>query len=144
VIATGALRNAMHEIAAQKGEFTLFAVFRRADALGMWDLLVSAPWLESGNLKALGELVDLLAKSMGRDSLSQFARVETIPSDNRTVQFILDSIPVDDGERRIHGTDLFDLQIEEAIIFRAKRPNRKRPAHQELPAAGVGSSRRRG
>jgi hypothetical protein len=143
VIATGALRNAMHEIAAQKGEFTLFAVFRRADALGMWDLLVSAPWLESGNLKVLGELVDLLAKSMGRDSLSQFARVETIPSDNRTVQFILDSIPVDDGERRIHGTDLFDLQIEEAIIFRAKRPNRKRPA-QELPAAGVGSSRRRG
>jgi hypothetical protein len=93
-------------------------------------------------LKALGELVDLLAKSIGRESLSQFSRVETVPSDNRTVKFILDSIPVDDGERRIQSTDLFDLQIEEAIILRAKRPNQKRPARNALHPAG--SSRRRG
>lgn len=142
MIAIGVLRKAMHEIAAQKGDFTLFALFRRADAPGTWDLIVSAPWLESGKLKALGELVDLLAKSIGRESLSQFSRVETVPSDNRTVKFILDSIPVDDGERRIQSTDLFDLQIEEAIILRAKRPNQKRPARNALHPAG--SSRRRG
>ena len=30
---------------------SLFALFRRANGLGRWDLVVSAPWLESGNLK---------------------------------------------------------------------------------------------
>ena len=103
VIDTGVLRKAMHEIAELKGDFTLFALFRREDApstWGTWDLVVAAPWLESGKLKALGELVDLLARSIGRESLSQFSRVETVPSNNRTVKFILDKFPVDDGERK--------------------------------------------
>lgn len=144
VIPTGVLRKAMHEIAAQKGDFTLFALFRRADAPGTWDLVVSAPWLEGGKLKALGQLVELLARSIGRESLSQFSRVEMVPSDNRTVKFILDNIPIDDGERRIQSTDLFGLQIEEAIILRAKRPIQRRPARKALHPAGAGSSRRRG
>ncbi len=33
MIDTGALRKAMHEIADRKGDFTLFALFLRADAL---------------------------------------------------------------------------------------------------------------
>jgi hypothetical protein len=42
----------MHEIADRKGNFTLFALFMRADSPfarsddpGAWDLVVSAPWL---------------------------------------------------------------------------------------------------
>jgi len=143
VIPTSALRKAMHEIASQKGDFTLFALFRRADSPGTWDLIVSAPWLESGKLKALGELVDLLAKSLGRDSLSQFSRVETVPSNNPTVEFILDSVPVDDGERHIQSTDLFDLQIEEAIILRAKRPSHSRATPKAAAPAVAKSSHRR-
>ena len=147
VIDTGVLRKAMHEIAELKGDFTLFALFRREDApstWGTWDLVVAAPWLESGKLKALGELVDLLARSIGRESLSQFSRVETVPSNNRTVKFILDKFPVDDGERSLQSTDLFDLRIEEAIILRAKRPSPNKPARKALHPAGAGPSRRRG
>jgi hypothetical protein len=137
MIAIDALRRAMHQIASQKGDFTLFALFRRANGLGRWDLVVSAPWLESGNLKVRGKLVDLLAKSIGRKSLVEFARVEPIPSNNPTVKFILANIPVDDGERRIQSTDLFDLQIEEAIILRAKRPVPKKPARRVLQPASA-------
>jgi hypothetical protein len=144
VIATDVLRKAMQEIAARKGDFTLFALFRRADAPGTWDLIVSAPWLRRGKIKALGELVDLLARSMGRESLFQFSRVETVPSDNRTVKFILDNFPVDDGERRIQNTNLFGLEIEEAIILRSKRPSSNKPVRKALHPAGVGSSRSRG
>lgn len=144
---TGILRKAMHEIAALKGDFTLFALFRREDApstWGTWDLVVSAPWLESGNLKALDELVDLLGKSIGRESLSQFSRVEIIPSNNRTVKFILDKYPVDGGERSLQSTNLFGLQIEEAIILRAKRPRPNKLARKALHPAGAGLARRRG
>jgi hypothetical protein len=54
----------------------------------------------------------------------------------------LDSLPVDDAKRRIQNTDFFGLQIEDAIILRAKRPERKRPARKTLHPAGAGSSRR--
>jgi len=143
VIPTGVLRKAMHEIAALKGDFTLFALFRRADAPGTWDLVASAPWLESGKFQSLGELAELLANSIGRESMWQLARVETVPGDDRTVRSILDRFPVEDGERRIQGADFFDLQIEEAIILRAKRPNQKRPPRNALHPAGTGTSRRR-
>lgn len=143
MISTSVLRKAMDEIAARKGDFTLFALFRRADALGMWDLVVSAPWLERGKLKALGELVELLAQSIGKESIRQFSRVETVPSNNPTVKFILDNIPVTDGERHLRSTDLFGLQIREAVIFRAKRPGRNKPARKVLHSAGAGSMRRR-
>ena len=43
MIATSRLRKAMRDIAAEKGEFTLFGLFMRTDAPGTWDLVVSAP-----------------------------------------------------------------------------------------------------
>jgi hypothetical protein len=133
----------MHEIAARKGDFTLFALIKRANSPGTWDLVASAPWLESGKLKGLAEFVDLLAKSIGRESFSQFSRVEAIPSNNPKAKFILDSIPVEDGERHIQSTDLLGLQIEEAIIFRAKRPRRVRAVRKvPIPAVGRSSQRR--
>lgn len=151
MIATRDLRRAMDEIAARKGSFTLFALFLRADAPfmraddpGTWDLVVSAPWLERGKLKALGELVDLLAKSIGRQALQQFSRVEAVAGNDPSVQFILRAIPVEDGERHIQSTDLIGLQIERAIIFRAWRPDAKKPASKELHPVAAGSSRSRG
>jgi hypothetical protein len=107
MIATSDLRRAMHEIAGRKGDFTLFAIFMRADAPfarpdapGTWNLVVSAPWLEGSKLKATRELVDLLAKTIGRKSVQEFSRIEIIPGDDPTVQFILRSVPVEDGERQ--------------------------------------------
>jgi hypothetical protein len=143
VIATTALRHAMHDIAAKKGEFTLFALFRRADAPGTWDLVVSAPWIESGKLKTTSEFVKLLADSIGTESLNQFARVQTVSEESPAVKFLLANCPVDDREIRLQSTDLFGLDIEEAIIFRAKRPDEKKPAGKSLQPAAAGSSRGR-
>ena len=149
--ATAALRRAMHAIAARKGDFTLFALFMRADAPfmradapGTWDLVVSAPWLERRKLEALKELVDLLAKSIGKQALQQLSRVEAIPGDDPNVRHILKSVPVEDGERHIESNDLIALQIERAIIFRAWRPNAKKPAGKEPHPVAAGVSRSRG
>lgn len=129
------LRKAMRHISSKKGDFTLFALFKRENGLGKWDLIVSAPWLEGANLETRGELVDLLGKSMGRKSFIDLARVEPIPGNNPTIKFILKNYPVDDGELRIPTTGLFDLPIEEAIILRAKRPVPKKPARRVLQRA---------
>jgi hypothetical protein len=61
VIGTCNLRRGMHEIAALKGDFTLFALFRRVgntfmrpdESPGTWDLVVSAHWLDASRFKAI-------------------------------------------------------------------------------------------
>jgi hypothetical protein len=117
-------------------------LFRRADGLGRWDLVVSAPWLERGKYKALAELVDLLSKSIGRTPFVELARVETIPRKNATLKSILTDFPVDDREheRRLRCNELFGLEMEEAIILRAKRPSPNKPARRVLQPVGAGSS----
>lgn len=127
VITNATLRKAMHAIAARNGDFTLFALFMRSDAPGTWDLVVSAPWLEKGKLKATSELVELLSETIGEASLHDFSRIATVGTDHPAVKFILANLAVDDGELRVKSNDLFGLQIDKAIIFRAKEPKAKRP-----------------
>ena len=121
MIATDRLRKAMREISSQKGDFTFFAILMRSDAPGTWDLVVAAPWLKQGNLKALSEFTTLLAKSIGEQSLLQFARIVTIDElDPRLKSIVSKFHSIDDGAVRIQATDLFGLNIQDAIIMRAK------------------------
>ena len=146
MITNATLRKAMHEIANKKGDFVLFARFMRSDAPGTWDLVVSAPWLEKGRLKATSELVELLSDSIGEEALHFFSRIATVGQDHPTVKFILANLPVDDGELRLRSTDLFDLQIDEAVIFRAMKPraDRNGPSNKALHPAAAGSGCGRG
>ena len=97
MIINATLRKAMHEIAAEKGDFTLFAIFMRSDSPGTWDLVVSAPWLEKGQLIATSELVELLSDSIGEESLHDFSRIAAVGKDHPAVKFILANLPVSEG-----------------------------------------------
>jgi hypothetical protein len=130
MIAISSLRKAMPEIAAKKGDFTLFGLFMRSDAPGTWDLVVSAPWLEKGKLKATSEFVELLTDSIGEQALRHFSRIQTVSSDSPALKAVLAAFSVDDGELRVQKSNLFGLEIEDAIILRAKRPQ---PDANELP-----------
>jgi hypothetical protein len=132
VTTNSSLRKAMRDISGKKGDFTLFAKIRRSDSLGNWDLVVSAPWLEAGNLKATSELVELLSDSIGNESLQELSRIATVGGDNPTVKFMQQNFAVEDGELRVQITDLFGLQIEEAVVFRAKRPTAIPPSSKRM------------
>ena len=121
MIATDRLRKAMRDISAQKGNFTFFALLMRSEAPGTWDLVVAAPWLKKGRLKALREFTALLAQSIGEQSLLQFARIVTIDElDPRLKAIVSKFDSIDDGDVSIQSTDLFGLDIREAIIMREK------------------------
>ena len=144
MIAIPLLRKAMNDITAKKGPFTLFALFMRADSPGTWDLVVSAPWLEVGKLKATAQLVDLLSDSISEETFKQFAKIVPVAGDDPTVQFMLKNLSVGDNERelRVQSTDLFGLEIEEAIILRAKTAETERNAANRPARQAVGGSSR--
>jgi hypothetical protein len=128
MISVNALRKAMHDITSQKGEFTLFGLFMRADAPGTWDLVVSAPWLENGKLRALSEFVHLLTDSIGEQTFKELSRVQTVGAANPALKKILSAFSVSDGEVRIKQSNMFGLEIEDAIILQAQKPKSKTAA----------------
>jgi len=115
------LRKAMRAISAEKGDFTLFGVFKRAEAPGTWDLVVAAPWLEDGKLKALSEFTQLLSEAIGEQSLRDFSRIVTLDRKDPIVRSVVKALAVEDGELRVQNSTLFGLEIEEAFIFQAKQ-----------------------
>ena len=121
MISTDKLRKAMREIAATKGDFTFFGLFLRADAPGTWDLVVSAPWLEERRLKDLGEFTELLTKSIGKQSLRQLSRIVTLNHRDPLLKAVVSAFSVEDGELRVQHSNIFGLDIEDAIIMRAKK-----------------------
>ena len=121
MISTKKLRKAMQDIAVKKGDFALFGLFMRAEAPGTWDLVVSAPWLEQGNLKALEEFTELLSKEIGEQSLRDFSRIVTLKPSDPAVAAVVSAFAVDNGELRVQRSNLFGLDIEDAIIMRAKK-----------------------
>ena len=69
------LASLERDIASEKGEFSLFALFLREDADDKWDLLASASWLEANNRASLAYLVNQLRAA-------RYART-AVPLDDR-------------------------------------------------------------
>ncbi|MDD5271208.1 MAG: hypothetical protein PHU14_00685 [Methylovulum sp.] len=45
------------ELAAEQGDFTLFALFLRENSPGLWDVIVSAPWIDANRETGLNTVV---------------------------------------------------------------------------------------
>jgi hypothetical protein len=130
------LREAMNAIAEKKGQFSLFAMVKRADSPGQWDLVVAAPWLKVGRLKALAELVRLLEKQLGKREVRRFGRIATLEPNSRETRAELAALNIDNTERRFQHTTLFGADVEEAVVLRAKparAPSDVRASTQRRP-----------
>ena len=143
MIPTTLLRKAMDDIARNRGEFSLFALLLRTNALGKSDLVVSAPWLVGGTFKATSEFVELLIGSIGRQALPQFGRVLALEKKHPLVAFIIKTFPVADGELRVRSSEFLEFNVEEALILRAKPVSKRKAPKKALHPVAGGSSRGR-
>lgn len=115
------LRDAMHLVSAEKGDFVLFGLFLREEASDKWDLVISAPWLEEGKLVALSEFIKRIAPVVGEQELLTLSRVITLNHDDPSLEAILGAFSIEDDTLEINDTTLFGMRIKHAYIIRAKR-----------------------
>ena len=94
----------------------------REDSPGRWDLVVSAPWLEVGKLKALGEFVEKMSDVFGQDEVMSFSRIVTLNHDDPVLRAILTEVGRGRKPLERQGHNLFGLPIEHALILRASHP----------------------
>jgi hypothetical protein len=116
------LQKLMKQIEARKGPFTLFGVFMREESPGLWDLVLSAPWLEAGRLKALEEFVEEMSEALGQDEVMSFSRIVTLNHDDQALQDVLNEIGSPKKPLEMQGHNLFGLPVEHAVILRARLP----------------------
>jgi len=118
------LEKAVGAIEKAHGPFTLFGLFLREDSPNKWDLVVSAPWLEEGKLKALGDFVGELKQTIAEEELLSLSRIITLDDDDPALHAILRAVTTTKFTVELRGVDLFGLAISHAYIMRAAKDDR--------------------
>ena len=120
------LASLERDIASEKGEFSLFALFLREDADGKWDLLASAPWLDANNRKSLDYLANQLRARLDTQELLSLSRIVLLEKDNPVLEAIHTEIKVRHGMTEVRDSLAFGVPIKHAYIITSARENAPR------------------
>ena len=118
------LRKFMEDIASKRGPFTLFALLLRDDAPGVWDLVVSAPWLKGGDQKALKVFAKGLSAAIGEEGVHSLSHIARLKADEPAVDTIL-ALGGSGGSGEtveVRDFDVAGLKIRRGYILHAERP----------------------
>ena len=118
------LEAAVKSIEKMHGRFTLFGLFLREDSPDKWDLVVAAPWLEEGKLRALGDFVDELRDTISEEEMLSLSRIVTLNYDDPALDAILSGVTIKRGTVQFQDVNLFGLAISHAYIMRAVKDDR--------------------
>lgn len=111
------LRKIEREITTEKGSFVLFALFLREDAPNVWDLLVSAPWIEKDNEAALRYISAKLNAHLTTEEILNLSKIVIIERSNPGLNAILKEIKVQHGLKEFRDRDFFGLQIKQGYMI---------------------------
>ena len=120
------LASLEHDIASEKSEFSLFALFLREDADDKWDLLASAPWLEANNRESLEYLVNQLRSRLDTQELLSLSRIVLLEKDNPVLEAIHKAIKVRHGMVEVRDSISFGVPVKHAYIITSARENSPR------------------
>jgi hypothetical protein len=120
------LASLEHDIASDKGEFSLFALFLREDADDTWDLLASAPWLEADKRESLEYLVNQLHARLDTQELLSLSRIVILEKGNSVLEAIHKAIKVRHGMAEVRDGISFGVPIKHAYIITSARENSPR------------------
>jgi hypothetical protein len=109
------------QIAEEKGAFLLFALFLREDAPDLWDLLVSAPWIEANKGDALRYLVPKLKAVATPDELARLSRIAIIEKDQPALSALQSAFHMEHSVAEVQSSNFFGLQIKHAYIITSRR-----------------------
>ena len=111
------------DVAAARGDFTLFALFLREDVPDRWDLIISAPWASADQKGSLDYLVNRIKSDLGPADLTQLSRIVFIDPTDVSVRALNQAIHVEHGSVEVRDGNFFGLPIKLAFIITSKGPS---------------------
>jgi hypothetical protein len=111
------------EMAKEKGNFSLFALFLREDVPDRWDLVVSAPWFGDNQKVILDYLVNKIKSRLKDAELLLLSRIVLVSSTDPTLKAIHKAFEIEHGMVEVQNSNFFGLMIKHAYIITSKHPN---------------------
>lgn len=100
------------KIAAERGEFSLFALFLREDAENKWDLVAAAPWLNADSMQDINYIANKLKAYMEDSELLSISRIVLLELNDHIVQIINKYCRVTrGGSLELNDSQLFNIAL---------------------------------
>ena len=110
------------QIAQEKGEFALFALFMREEVPDRWDLMISASWAGGDNSATVDYLVAQIKSKLGDGDLVSLSRIVVIDPEDAAVQKLNRTVHVEHGNVEVRDSVFSGLAIKRAHIITSNRP----------------------
>jgi hypothetical protein len=120
------LVQAEREMASEKGQFLLFALFLREDAPDLWDVVVSGPWVTKSKADSLKYISKKLRSALNPNELVKLSRIVLIEQDNPALAALQKAIHIEHGTVEIKDSNFFGLQIKHGYLITSR--GEKQPA----------------
>lgn len=114
------------EVAAERGEMSLFALLLRDDAPDRWDLVIAAPWAVADRRAALDYLVGKIKSTLGSEELVNLSRIVLAEPNDEPVRAFNAGMHVQHGSTELRDCDFFGLQIRHAFLITSQSLERPR------------------
>ena len=109
----------------EKGLILIFALFLRVDPLEKWDIVVSAPWLNSNDISSYNIINAKIQENLSPLELVQLARIVILSQIDPVVQFLQESHTVTNGHFvEVSGEEFsekFGFTIKKAYLLRCQK-----------------------
>jgi len=115
------LLNLERQVTAEKGPFSLFALFLREDAQDKWDLVVSAGWLEKNKEEGLSYLADSLRSILPSDDLVSLSKIVVVDQDDPALAAVHRALKAEHSVVEVKNCTFFGLEIKHAFIITSQR-----------------------
>ncbi|MBM4295414.1 MAG: hypothetical protein FJ126_11025 [Deltaproteobacteria bacterium] len=118
------LESLEKEIAAERGDFSVFGLFLREDAEDRWDLVVAAPWLNTEGMEDLNYITNKLKSCLKGNELVSISRIVLLDLNNPIIQNINQIAVPRGGSLELTHPQLYGLPFKSAyiIISKSKKP----------------------
>ena len=109
------------DLSTERGGFLLFGLFLREDSVDLWDLVISALWLEPHGKRSLEFIAEELKSRLETHELVSISRIVLLEPSNSGMKAIHQAVSIEHGEAKFQDTDFFGMQMRHAYIFTSKR-----------------------
>jgi hypothetical protein len=112
------LSSLEQDIANERGEFSLFALFLREDAENRWDLVVAASWLNPDSMDDNNYIAKKLKSRIAENELLSISRIVLLDLHDPIVQIINNNWGVSrGGSLELNQPQIFNLPFKHAYII---------------------------
>lgn len=123
------LKSVVLSLERECGPFLLVALFLREDSLNKWDIVVSAPWLNSSAKKSYEIIVSKVQEVLSPVELVQLSRVVILDNTDPVVSFLQEACPLTNGGFKESPRDFsvepfsakFGFVINKAYVIRCQK-----------------------